>query len=69
MGTGRRAMEKTRGANAGRAGELIELSRVTRRMTFEQKLRLMEEAARILRKGRSMKDVLRQADEVWGRSM
>jgi len=47
----------------GRVEELIELSRVTQKMTFQQKLKLMEETSRLLKKGRPMKEVLQLADE------
>ena len=47
----------------GRVEELIELSRVTQKMTFQQKLKLMEETSRLLKKGRPMKEVLQLSDE------
>lgn len=45
--------------------ELIELSKVAQRMTFKHKLKLMNEAAQLLRKNRPMKEVLDAADRVW----
>ncbi len=51
-----------------RVEELVELSKITQKMTFKQKLRLMEESARLLRKGRSMKEVLQLADKTRGKT-
>jgi len=45
-----------------RVEELVELSKTTRKMTFKQKLKLMDETAHLLRKGRSMKKILQRAD-------
>jgi len=44
-----------------RIDDLVDLSRRFSKLTFTQKLELLEEAAELLRKGRPMKAVLEEA--------
>jgi hypothetical protein len=44
-----------------RIDELLNLSKYFERLTFREKLKLMEEAADLLRKGRPMREVLEKS--------